>query len=84
MKKFNKKKARVVVREMLGKEQFGRMAKLLNAALNDQDNQPLQFGIPENSKDITDKIYYVIGRSGEIYEQNVETIDKIFDDVGMA
>jgi hypothetical protein len=84
MKKFNKLKARKVVKTLMSPEQYKKMSKLLTAAINDQEDQPLQFGIPEDSVDITEQIYYVVGKSGEIYQQNQETIERIFDDFGVA
>jgi hypothetical protein len=84
MKKFNKVKARIVVKTMMSPEQYKKMSKLLNVAINDQDNEPLMYGIPEESEDIEKEIYYVIGKSGEIYEQSEETINQIFDEVGVA
>ena len=84
MKKFNKLKARKVVKTLMPPEQYKKMSKILTAAINDQDDQPLQFGIPADSVDITEQIYYVVGKSGEIYQQNQETIERIFDDFGVA
>lgn len=83
MKLFNKKKARVVVKNLVGKEEYERMKGILNAALNDQDGQPLRYGIPEES-DVQEKIYYVIGKSGEVYEQLEDTLNEVFDDIGLA
>lgn len=83
-KRFNKLKARKKTREFLSKDDYKRLSKLITTAINDQDGQPLQYGIPEDSEDVEENIYYVIGKSGEIYEQNPDTIDDIFDDIGAA
>lgn len=84
MKYFNKIKAKKVVKKIMSKEEYSKMKELVNAAINDQDKCQLHFGIPEDSVDVTEKIYYVIGKSGEIYEHNPDTIDEIFDEYGMA
>ena len=84
MKKFNKIKARKIVKGLMPPEQYKKLSKILAAAINDQDDQPLQYGIPKDSEDIEEEIFYVIGKSGEIYQQNEETIENIFDEVGVA
>ena len=84
MKKFNKVKARKVVKELMSPEQYKKLSKILAVAIDDQDDQPLQFGIPKDSDNVEEEIFYVVGKSGEIYEQNPETIERIFDEVGVA